>query len=117
MVEETLFTALKTLFSNRFYPDVAPAGVANPYGTYQQIGGGSPTFMDNTVPSKENGYYQITAWAETRTAAKTLIKQVESALISSTAFQARPIAASIATRDQETNLYGAMQDFSIWADR
>lgn len=117
-LETSLFTVLSTtLGSSQVYPDAAPAGTLPPYITYQQIGGEATTFVDNLVPSKENALMQIEVWATTRLAAKAMSLAVESALTVATTLQARSVGAAQATFDEETDLRGSMQDFSIWANR
>ena len=116
-VESDLFDTIKALVSNRAYPDIAPDHVARPYIVYQQIGGEAPTFLERAVPSKKNARLQIVVWADTRSAAQSLILQVEAALVAATAFQALPIGASTSVYDEEAAVRGARQDFSIWSDR
>ena len=43
--------------------------------------------------------------------------QVEQAMLKATAFQARPLGAPIAAYDDDTDVRGAHQDFSVWSDR
>ena len=116
-LESSLTTLLAPLVSARAFPDVAPFDTPRPYIIWQQIGGAVITFIDPTVPSKQNAQMQITAWADTRAAAKALSLQIEAALIQATAMQAHPVSASAAEHDEDLKRYGARQDFSIWADR
>lgn len=117
-VEESLFDVLKALVAkNQAYPDEAPSGAPPPYLVYQQVGGEAPTFVERAVPSKENGRFQINAWCKTRKEAKALIKQVEAAMVAATAFDAKPLSAPIALSDDDTQLRGASQDFTVWSDR
>ncbi|HYD58968.1 MAG TPA: DUF3168 domain-containing protein [Noviherbaspirillum sp.] len=116
-VEASIFDLLKGLVSTRVYPDVAPANVAKPYIVYQQVGGDVVTFVDNMVPSKQNGRFQFSTWAATRAAAATLALQVENSLTTAVAFQARPLGAPTARYEPDGPVYGAQQDFSIWSDR
>ena len=116
-LESTLFNTLKTLVSNRVYPDVAPLGVTKPYMTYQQVGGDAPTFLEATVPSKRNARMQVNVWSLTRAEANSLAIQVEAALVAATGIQAKPLGAFVADQEEETKLFGTRQDFSIWADR
>lgn len=113
-VESDLYTALKTLVSNRVYPDIAPAGAAKPYITYQQVGGDVINMLGPYTPGKRNGRFQVNVWATTRAAANALMKQVEDALMTSTTLNARPQMAAISTHEEETQLYGQLQIFSIW---
>lgn len=114
-VESTLFDALKTLVSNRVYPDIAPENATRPYITYQQVGGLPVNFVDTaTVPSKRNSRFQINVWADTRAAAATLAGQVETALRGA-APHTTVLGAPVALFDLETRLRGTRQDFSFWS--
>lgn len=117
--EASLHALLTGLVSGRVYPDVAPSGAPLPRIVYQQVGGESLTFLEGSLPDKENGRMQIACWASTRLAAINLAKQVEAAIVASTAFQAKPIGARVAVveTDIEPYLYGCRQDFSIWSTR
>jgi hypothetical protein len=116
----SLETSLHTLLfaqCPRVFPDVAPYDTARPYITWQQVGGDPLSYVDDTVPDRRNSLIQVNAWADTRLQANDLMLQIESALITSTSFQARPAGALIAAHDQDTDRRGAMQDFSIWSTR
>ena len=116
-IEADIYTATKSLVGNRVVPDVAPAGVAKPYLVYQQVGGEAVNLLTQTVASKKNGRFQFAVWGTTRAAVSALMLQVESALILSTLFAARPIGAPVSTFDSEAGLHGSRLDFSIWSDR
>jgi hypothetical protein len=116
-VEADIFSLVKGLAANRAYPDVAPTGAPRPYIVYQQVGGQALAFFDRATPSKKNGRFQISVWADTRSAASALALQVESALVGASTIQAEPVGAPIADYDPDTNLYGTHQDFSVWSDR
>lgn len=113
-VEADIFNRLKTLVSNRVYPDVAPVGAAKPYITYQQVGGEGVNFMENAVPSKKNGRFQFNAWATTRAEAASLSRQVEDSLVTSPVLLATVMGAPVAIYEEDTKLYGTRQDFGIW---
>lgn len=116
-VEAKLFAVLSPLFGGRVFPDDAPLDTQKPFATYQQIGGAVVGFLDPTVPSKQNGVFQINVWADSRASAAAITLQVESAMILSPQFQASPIGGPIATREQDLKLYGTIRDFDIWSDR
>lgn len=115
MIEPSIVTALGALVSNRVYPDVAPAGVALPYITYQQVGGEAVSFIEATKPSKKNARIQINVWSTTRSEAMNLIRDAEDTLILATLY-GEPQGAAVARYDEDAKLYGAMQDFSFWFD-
>lgn len=115
-VEAAIFAALKGLVSNRVFPDVAPEGTTRPYITYQQVGGDVISYVGREVPDLDNGRIQITWWADTRAAAKALSVSVNAAMVTATAFQAKPLGAPIASYDEETKLRGYIQDFSVWSN-
>lgn len=88
MIEETLFTRLST-YANltaligtspvRLYPVIMPEGTVKPAVTYQLISKPTEAAM-GTDPGLAHARYQFTAWAETMTAARNVIKQVRLAL-------------------------------------
>ncbi len=116
-VEASIYTLLRSMVADRVYPDVAPLGTTLPYITYQQVGGEALSFVDNTLPSKRNGRFQVNVWSNSRLNATTLAVLIENAFYTTTAMQARPIGGPVALYDEETNYYGSTQDFSIWSDR
>lgn len=116
-VEADIFALLQGLVGGRVFPDVAPFGTARPYLTYQQIGGEVINYTDAQLPDKQNGYFQINVWAASRVEAAALALQVDTAFRSASAFQAEPQAGPIATHDTDLELYGTIQDFSIWSAR
>lgn len=117
-MEANLVTCLKGLFAgNAFFPDVAPEGTPPTYGTYQQVGGDSISFMERAVPSKANARMQINVWALDRLTASALALSVEASLVACTAFQAQPVGAAVATFDEATGYRGTLQYFSVWFDR
>lgn len=113
-VETDLFAALGPLVSNRCYPDVAPAGAAEPRITYQQVGGVALSFLESAAVGKRNARFQVNVWATTRAAAATLARTVEDTLVASTTLRATPIGAMAADHEPDTGLFGTRQDFSIW---
>jgi hypothetical protein len=117
-VEELLFTLLSPLVANtQVFPDLAPDGTPPPYITYQQVGGQSVGFLENTIPSKKNGRFQINVWGDDRLTAAALGLLVETTLITATDFQATALGDRTAEYERDTKLYGTRQDFSIWSDR
>lgn len=110
-VEGDIYNALKGLVSNRVYPDVAPSGAVRPYVTYQQVGGQAYNFLEATPVGKRNGRFQINCWADTRLAAATLSRQVEDAMV--TTLKAFVIGAAMGVHEEDTGLYGTIQDFSL----
>lgn len=118
-VEADLVARLGPLVSGRIFPDVAKFSTPRPYITYQQVGGDAVAYLDDIVPTLQNGLVQINVWAGTRAEANGLARQVESLLVGASAFQARAAAAfrTISEADLEPPLYGTMQDFDIWSTR
>ena len=114
-VESDIFDTLKTLVSNRVFPDVAPWNTTRPYITYQQIGGKAINYIDPTAPDLRHGMYQVNCWDDTRLAANALARQVEAAFRAATIFQSRPDSDILATHEPDLNRYGTIQDFSIWS--
>src|SRR5574338_499613 len=98
----------------RVFPDVAPFDTPRPYLTYQQIGGEVLRPLAREVPDKQNGYFQINVWADTRAGAANLALQIEAALRQAVVFQSGPLSAPIAEHEPDLERYGTRQDFSIW---
>ena len=116
-VEADLFNALKTLVANRVFPDVAPIATAQPYITYSQVGGEAISYVDDTLPDRKHGRFQINVWAATRTSASAIMLQVESAMVTASAFQARPLSAPSSGYDNDMLTYTSLQDFNITSIR
>lgn len=117
MTVEADITAILKTICPRVAPDFMATIPERPYITYQQIGGEAPTFLDGSLPSKENGEFQIDVWADTRVEAKLIIKQIEVAMTAATVFQARALAASRSDSDPDMKLYCSRQDWNIWSSR
>ncbi len=113
-VESQIFNALKTLVSERVYPDVAPDQPVLPYITYQGVGGSAINFIDGDLPGKRNARIQVTIWASTRLEASALAEQAEDAMRTVTALQTTVLGAAVSDYEEETKLYGSRQDFSVW---
>lgn len=116
-VEADIFDAIKSTVAGRAYADIAKPGVGRPYAVYQQVGGVSVTYLERALASKKNGRFQVAVWATTRMEAAAIGLAIESALVEATTMQATPIGAAHADYDEDTELYGSRQDFSIWSDR
>lgn len=114
---ESILVGLLTPVVAQVYPDVAPSGTEPPYANYMQFGGEAVTFIGAEVPSKRNANIQIDIYCTTRAEAISLMLAVESTLTWSASLQAKPISAMRATLDDESDLRGASQDFTIWSDR
>lgn len=112
--ESSIFSALRTLVSDRVYPDVAPDVVTKPYIVYQQVGGKAVQFVDVTVPSKKNSRIQVSVWGDTRAQVSALAVQVEDTLRGVATLQTVVLGAPVAVYEADTKLRGSQQDFSVW---
>ena len=116
-MEENLIALLTTLCPRVFF-DVAPEGTATPYVTLHHIGGKSLRALDGDHCGERNTYMQVNVWAASRLASMTLARAIEDELTTSADFQVvRPDGEPIADHDPDTNLFGTIQRFSIWATR
>lgn len=116
-VEADLLAVLEPLVSQRVYATEAPAGVARPYITYQQVGGETLAFLERAMPSKKHGRFQINCWADTKPVVAALALAIESAIVLATAFQAEAMGAPLDVDGSMVDLYGMQQDFGIWSNR
>lgn len=112
-VERDVVLALSALVDGRVYLDDAPLGTPLPFIVFQQVGGKPLNYLAG-VPDKKNGRFQIDVQAATRLAASRLIRRVEDLLKGHPVLQATVLNGALATREPQTGMYGAMQDFSIW---
>lgn len=113
--EGDIFNALKALVDNgdgtyRCYPDTAPLGTGADYIIYQQVGGSVAVYLEGAI-GKHLPRIQIACWSETRTAASALARSAEAAMVGT--LKANPIGDFAADYDEEVNLYGTRQDFSL----
>lgn len=115
-LETDLYVTLSAICP-RVYPDAAPNGTARPYITWQQLGGSLISPMANVVADKRCAFIQVNVWSSTRAEANTMALQIEQTLTESSVFIARAQGAFIATYDEDTELRGTIQDFTIWAPR
>lgn len=99
------------------YPDFAAFGVAKPYAVYQAVGGTPRRYADNTPADKRHTELQVTVWAATRLQASALIRQIEEAFCASAVLTATPIGEAVSIAEEDLNLYGSQQDFSIHSTR
>ena len=100
------------------FPIVAPFDTPTPYVIWQQVGGQSLRFLDNTAGDKRNAYIQISVWAATKMQATTLARAIEDALCAATAvLQATPQGEPVDAFDDGDELRGTVQSFSIWGAR
>jgi hypothetical protein len=116
-IEAKIYNALSPLVGGRVFPDVAPLSTVRPYIVYNQVGGEVVDYLENAVSTKQNGRFQLNIWADTRATCAAVMLQVETALLTSSTMQARPVSAPNSEFDHDMDLFGSMQDFTIWSDR
>ena len=114
---EDQLTAVLQALCPRVYPDIAPTGTASPYVVWHMYGGQAVAYVEGPQAARRNAHVQINCWAASRGAANTLSLQIAQALHAHPTLQAQALAALQAAYDEDTGLYGALQDFSLWADR
>lgn len=114
-IESDLVALLKAI-NPRTYPDVAPAGTATPYVTWQQLGGQSMRYGDNTADSRFPTI-QVSVWSRTRMEASTMLQQIEDALCAASAFQASPQGEPMSMHEPDAGLYGSIQRFDVFGPR
>lgn len=113
-LESDLFDVLGALVSNRCYPGVAPASATLPRITYQHVGGASVDTLDVGRSGHRNARIQVNVWASTPAAALALARSAEDALMASATLAAVALGALVSDYEQDTNLHGCRQDFSVW---
>ena len=112
-IEADLRTLLASQVADRVYPLVAPPQAVAPFIVYQQIGGDVVSFMTG-APDIRNARMQLRCWADTPSVAKQLALGVEAAILGATAMKPTALGAMGMSYDEDTNLFGSLQDFSLW---
>lgn len=112
--EDHIDAVLQHLAGGRVFPDVAPKGTARPFITYQAVGGAPLNFLSGDRPDKQPVRMQVNVWSERRAEASEIGILVEDAMRSATELQVEVLTGRVATYDEETDLRGTMQDFSIF---
>jgi hypothetical protein len=115
-VGQTLFDALGGLTEGRLFAGVAESGTAQPYITYQRVGGDAVNFLDRTKPSQRNYRFQFNVWADSWLEATTLAEQIEDILRLHPSLQTTVEGSAFDVYEDDTKLYGTSQDFSFWLD-
>jgi hypothetical protein len=114
---ESSLQALLVAQCDTVWRGVAPAKQTAPFVTWQEVGGRTLRYVDNTAADKRNTLVQINAWASSSSAAATLIRAIEDALAATTSFVAEVQGEALATYEEDTKLFGAIQRYSITATR
>lgn len=117
MSMESDLQALLLTLCPRVFPVVAKDAPARPYLVWQPIGGQTLRFLANTPADKRNTLLQVSVWADRSNDATTLIRQIEEALCAAPTLTVEPQGEAISTYEDDTQLYGALQRFSIYAAR
>ena len=115
-IETDLVTVLRTCCPDVF-PLVAPIGSLDRFIVYQQIGGDPLRYTDGTASDKRMVMVQVASWARTKAASITLARQVEDALSVTGLLVVDVVSEVIDRHDEDSDLYGSLQDFSILGAR
>ena len=112
--EDHIDAVLQHLAGGRVFPDVAPLNTERPFITYQAVGGAPDNYLSGDLPEKQQVRMQVNVWAARRTEASEIGMLVEDAMRSARHLQVEVISGRVATYDEETDLRGTMQDFSMY---
>ena len=116
-IEADLLAVLEPFVDGRVYKMEAPPDVPRPYITYQQTGGQTLRFLENALPSKKHGRFQLNLWADDAATVAAMALAVEGAIVLATAFQAEALGAPVDVDGSMVDLFGQQQDFGIWSER
>ena len=114
--EDHIDAALQHLAGGRVFPDVAPAGAATPYITYQLVGGEPDAYVSGDRAEKRYRRMQVNCWAGPgrRAEASELGALVEDTLCSVLLLQVEVLTERMSRHDEETDYRGTMQDFNLY---
>lgn len=111
-IEASIKTTLAAVAGGRTYPDVPPDNPTFPLNVYQQVGGAVINPIEGGDPNLDNARVQIVTWSKTRLEASSVARQVRLAM--TTTLSATLMGAPVSVYDEQTKLYGARADFSVW---
>ncbi|WP_137171439.1 DUF3168 domain-containing protein [Massilia sp. HP4] len=112
--EDHIDAVLQHLAGGRVFPDVAPLNTERPFVTYQLVGGAPDNYLSGDLPEKQQVRMQVNVWVDRRAEASEIGMLVEDAMRSAAHLQVEVITGRVATYDEETDLRGTMQDFSMY---
>lgn len=115
LAEIAVYLAIKHLAPT--YPLVAPAGAPSTRIVYQQVGGFVVNYQEDTSSDVDHGRIQVTCWSPEQPTSANLCESVSETLILAPNLQARPVGARVSVYENDTKLYGARQDFSVWSPK
>ena len=107
-----IVTTLGATLSNRLYPMVAPAGVAAPYGVYQQVSGVPITHLSGQS-NRTNYRFQVDIFARDKIALDALAVSVMAAMDAATLFKSICLNSTELFEDPAM-YFRVTMDFSIW---
>lgn len=112
-LEDTIFGALKNLVSGRVHRDIAPPGATVPYITFQQVGGEEFDYLEGGSVGLSLARVQVNCWDDSRDDVNALALAVRNALQGTSSLQTNVLGAFITVLDEQTGLYGTIQDFRL----
>lgn len=115
-LENDLIAALKSKCP-RVFIGTAPYNTAQPYVTWQHIGGNPQRYVNNEAADTRNALIQVNVWHDTSMQAHSLMLQIEEALCLSPKFQASPHGEPIGAYDDGDTVKGYLQTYSITGAR
>lgn len=103
----------------RVHAVLAPLRATRPYVTVQNIGGDPTYYLNRAAADKRVLRLLVKAWANSKTDALALIRQVEVAMMAATAFTARVESEPLddVETDAEPWLYSELQEFVVIGPR
>lgn len=109
--ETDLYAVLDGVMPGAVSPDFAPVETPRPYATFQAIGGPVLNQLDGQATGFRSQEWQVNLWADTRLQARTLIREIETAMRAATAFQAQPMSEPVDDFDADLPRYSSLQSF------
>lgn len=99
----------------RVHAVLAKVGTARPYVTVQNIGGTPTYWLDRTPADKRVLRLFVKSWANSKSEALTLARQIEVAMMAATAFTARVESEPLddVETDGEPWLFSELQEFVV----
>ncbi len=105
--------AVSALVSTRIYPLKMPQNPVMPAITYRRVSGARISSIDG-ITQTDNPRYQVDVWGSSYDSVRSVVEPVIQAMDGSATFKAVMIT-DLDFYEDDTTLYRAAVDFSIWS--
>lgn len=111
-IAEDLVSVVGPSLGNRFYPNIAPANAAFPYGVYALVSAAPTQSLEGEI-TPTNWRYQVDVFSPQKSVVDGLGRSIRAAMNAAAAFKST-CQMQIDDYEFDAKLYRVTLDFSIW---